>query len=58
MTVVDFKTDAVTEATVEGRAAEYAPQLEAYSRALGEVLGCPVARRALWFFRLGRAVEL
>ena len=58
VTVVDFKTDAVTEATVEARAAEYAPQLEAYSRALGEVLGRPVARRALWFFRLGRAVEL
>ena len=57
VTVVDFKTDAVTEATVEARAAEYVPQLEAYSRALGEILGQPVGRKVLWFFRLGRAVE-
>ena len=58
VTVIDFKTDAVTEETVADRAAGYAPQLRAYSRALEQVLGRKVDRRVLWFFRLGRAVEI
>ena len=58
ITVVDFKTDRVTERTVLARAEEYRPQLMAYSRALEEVTGRRVARRILWFFRLDRAVEV
>ena len=56
--VVDFKSDQVREDTVARRAEEYRPQLAAYSRALGELMGRPVARRVLWFFALDRAVEL
>ena len=58
VTVVDFKTDRVTQETVEARAEGYRPQLEAYTRALSVAGGLPVARRLLWFFALGRAVEL
>ena len=58
VTVLDFKTDDVTEGTVGERAAGYASQLEAYSRALGEVLGQKVEKKVLWFFRLGRGVEV
>ena len=58
ITVVDFKTDRVTEQTVLARAKEYRPQLMAYSRALEEVTGRRVVRRVLWFFRLDRAVEV
>ena len=58
VTVVDFKTDRVTEATVLARAESYRPQLEAYTRALAVAAGLPVGRRTLWFFVLGRAVEL
>ncbi len=58
ITVVDFKTDRVTEGSVAERAAHYRPQLEAYSRALEEMTGKPVVRRVLWFFALSRAVEL
>ena len=58
ITVVDFKTDRVTEQTVLARAEEYRPQLMAYSRALEEVTGRRVVRRVLWFFRLDRAVEV
>ena len=58
VTVVDFKTDRVTEHTVQARAAEYLPQLEAYSRALSEAAGVKVAHRYLWFFALGREVEV
>ena len=56
VTVVDFKSDAVTEATVEERAARYRPQLEAYTRALEEILDARVGRRVLWFFTLGREI--
>ena len=57
VTVVDFKTDRVTEHTMEARAREYRPQLEAYSRALSQALGLPVGRCVLWFFALGRDVS-
>lgn len=50
VTVVDFKSDRVTAGTQRARAEAYRPQLEAYSRALGEMLGRPVTRRILWFF--------
>jgi len=56
--VVDFKSDRVREDTVLQRAREYEPQLNAYSRALGELTGRPVARKVLWFFALDRAVEV
>ena len=58
VTVVDFKTDRVTEGTVQARAESYRPQLEAYTRALAAAAGLPVRRRTLWFFALGREVEL
>ena len=58
VTVVDFKSDRVTEATVVQRAADYRPQLEAYSAALSRLTGKPVTRRVLWFFALARAVEV
>ena len=58
ITVVDFKTDRVTKATLAGRAEHYRPQLEAYSRALEEITGKRVIRRVLWFFALGRSVDL
>ena len=58
ITVVDFKTDRVTKRTVAERAEEYRPQLTAYSRALEEITGKPVARRCLWFFAIDQAVEV
>ncbi len=58
ITVVDFKSDRVSEQTVMQRAADYAPQLEAYARALSAMTGKPVTRRVLWFFALDRVVEV
>ena len=58
VTVVDFKTDRVTEANLERRAENYRPQLDAYTRALSQAAGVTVKRRCLWFFSVGRAVEL
>jgi len=56
--VVDFKTDRVGESAVDARAEEYRPQLDAYTRALAQAAGVQVKRRCLWFFSVGRAVEL
>ncbi len=58
ITVVDFKTDRVTETTVHARAEEYRGQLETYTKALSQVMGQTVAKRYLWFFALGAAIEL
>ena len=58
ITVIDFKTDRVTKATVAERAEHYRPQLEAYSRALEEITGKRVIRRVLWFFALNQGVDL
>lgn len=58
LVVVDFKSDRVTQETVAQRAENYRPQLEAYADALSTLLLRPVSRKVLWFFALGRAVEL
>jgi len=57
--VVDFKTDNVwSEEEVAQRAERYRSQLETYSHALEQVLEQPVVRRALYFLRSGRTVEI
>lgn len=58
VTVVDFKTDFVTEKTLPARAEAYRPQLAAYSAALERILELPVRRRVLYFFSAGQAVEV
>jgi len=59
VTVVDFKTDHVRTADdIRRRAEHYRPQLEAYSRALEQVLERPVARKVLYFLHTGEAVEV
>ena len=58
ITIVDFKTDYVTEATVMQRAAHYAPQLEAYSEALSRIYELPIKKKLLYFFGMNRYVEV
>ena len=58
ITLVDFKTDRVTEDTVEATAEGYRPQVEAYAHALSRIYGLPVKERMLYFFRLNRFVLL
>ncbi len=50
ITVVDFKTDRVTEQTLPERAAHYRPQVEAYAQALSRIFEKPVKRALLYFF--------
>lgn len=58
VTVVDFKTDYVTEDTLPEKIAHYRPQLEAYSAALERILELPVKHKILYFFCAGQAVEV
>ncbi len=56
--LVDYKTDRVSRENLEARAAEYAPQLQAYAWALTKITGKPVLRTFLWFFAADTAVEI
>ncbi len=58
ITVVDFKTDHVTEQTLPERTARYFPQVEVYARALSRIYGMPVKAAYLYFFHLDRLVPL
>ena len=58
ITIVDFKTDHVTEKTLIQRTEYYRPQLEAYSEALSRIYELPVKKRLLYFFGLDRFVEV
>ena len=57
ITIIDFKTDFVTEDTVADRAAHYRPQVMAYADAMGRIYGMPIKAAVLYFFRLGRFIE-
>ncbi|NMA25259.1 MAG: hypothetical protein GX936_06295 [Clostridiales bacterium] len=56
--IVDFKTDYVTEETLGEKTRLYAPQLNAYGRAMERILGLPVKSRLLYFFTLGAVSEV
>ena len=58
ITVLDFKTDHVTEETLPAVAARYRPQVEVYGDALSRIYEKPVKAMYLYFFHLGRFVEL
>jgi len=57
ITILDFKTDYVTEENLAQRAEYYRPQLEAYSEALSRIYEKKVKACCLYFFRLNRFVE-
>jgi len=57
-TIIDYKTDAVTQASVQARAALYASQVQAYREAMEEITGKPVAKTILYFLKPGISVEI
>ena len=58
ITVLDFKTDHVTEETLQERADLYRQQILAYAGALERIYQKPVKDYLLYFFRLGRFVKV
>lgn len=57
-TIIDYKTDRVTEETVAERAALYASQVEAYTLAMEEMTGKRVNKTVLYFLKPGISVEI
>ena len=58
ITVLDFKTDRVTEGPLEDAVQRYRPQVLTYAEALSRIYEMPVKGKFLYFFRLDRFVEL
>ncbi len=58
ITVVDFKTDRVTEESLPERIALYKPQVQAYAQALSRIYKLPVKRKTLYFFCLNRFADM
>ncbi len=58
ITVLDFKTDFVTEETLAAVTDRYAIQVQTYADALQRIFGMPVKRKLLYFFSLDRLVTL
>ena len=58
ITVVDFKTDGVTETTLDAAVSRYRLQVLTYGEALSRIYEKPIKAMVLYFFRLNRLVEL
>jgi len=58
ITVVDFKTDMVTDETLGAAVERYRPQVQTYAEALSRIYEMPVKEKNLYFFRLNRFVKL
>ena len=58
ITVVDFKTDYVTESTIDAVSRRYRPQVETYADALSRIYASPVKEKLLYFFHLDRFFQL
>lgn len=58
ITVIDFKTDRVTEQTVDQVAQSYEQQVRAYADAMSRIYDKPVKQALLYFFRLDQFVDI
>ena len=58
ITVIDFKTDAVTEETLPHLVQRYRPQVQTYVQALERIYRKPVKESLLYFFGLERFVTV
>ncbi len=56
--VLDFKTDHVTNETVDAVAQGYIPQVKAYANALERIYQLPIKSAQLYFFSLNRFVSV
>lgn len=58
ITIVDFKTDFVTDETVEAVCARYSSQVAIYAEALRRIYETPVKHKYLYLFHLRKLVEI
>ena len=58
ITVIDFKTDNITEQTLPQTVDRYRPQVQTYGEALSRIYEMPIKAQYLYFFRLDRFAEV
>jgi len=58
ITVIDFKTDRVSEETLADVAERYRPQVQTYGEALSRIYEMPIKEQYLYFFQLNRFMEV
>ena len=58
ITIVDFKTDHVTDETLPEIRARYAEQVENYANAMKRIFNKPIKQKALYLFDIGRFLYL
>ena len=58
ITIIDFKTDFVTEETLTDLVDRYRMQVQTYADALSRIYQKPVKESYLYFFRLNRFVSV
>ncbi len=58
ITLIDYKTDCVTNDTVDARVVYYTPQVKMYADALGRIYNKPIKSVWLYFFSLNRFVRV
>ena len=58
ITVVDFKTDYVTEDTVDSAFERYRLQVQTYAHALERIYNLPIKKAYVYFFRLNRFIAM
>ena len=58
ITIVDFKTDRVTEDTVTDAVMRYRDQVDTYADALSRIYALPIKAKMLYFFQIDRFLEL
>lgn len=58
ITVIDFKTDYVTEETLSQKVEHYRAQVKAYASALERIFQKPIKASVLYFFRMNRFVSI
>ncbi len=58
ITVLDFKTDRLTDETLPDAVQRYTPQVRSYAQALRRIYKQPVKAAYLYFFRLDRLVPI
>jgi len=56
--IIDFKTDKVTEETLDATVKKYRGQLQVYAKALSRIYQKPILNAQLYFFELGRFCDI
>ena len=58
ITIIDFKTDRISEKDLDAAVRHYRYQIEAYAASLSRIFEKPIKRTCLYFFNLNQCVDV